>query len=274
MCPVALYTAASTSERIAFHLINRATGSRLQRRFVDSETGAPVPKEEQVKGYEIAGDYVTLEAEEVAAAVPESDKTLKVSAFVRCADIDDLYLDKPYYLAPSADREATVFALIREGMREKEMAAVAQAVLFRRVRRLLIRPHGQGLVATTLNYDYEVRSPSEAFKDVPAVKIEGEMIDLAKHIIAQKRGPSDPTKFSDRYDAALADLIKAKIAGKAIPHRDEPPRQVGDLMAALRESAGLAKKEAGIAEAAKKKKEPASRRPRETGPRPARRKAG
>jgi DNA end-binding protein Ku len=276
VCPVALFTAASTSDRIAFHLINRATGHRLQRRFVDSGTGESVPKEEQVKGYEIAGDYVSLEAEEIASAIPQSDKILTVSAFVSCADIDALYLDKPYYLAPyysapSADGEATVFALIREGMREKNVAALAQAVLFRRVHNLLIRSCGEGLVATTLHYDYEVRSAVEAFRDVPAAKIEGEMIDLAKHIIETKRGHFDPTKFYDRYEAALADLVKAKIAGKAIPPRKEPPRRIGDLMAALRESAGLAKEARGVV---KKEKARASRRPKEERPRPARRKAG
>ena len=103
VCPVSLYTATSTSERIAFHTINRATGHRIQRRFIDSETGDPVEREDQVKGYEVgAGDYVMLEPEEVAAAVPHSDKTLAVEAFVPCRDIDDLYFDKPYFLAPSA----------------------------------------------------------------------------------------------------------------------------------------------------------------------------
>ena len=100
-CPVALYTAASTSERIAFHTINRATGHRVRRQFVDSDTGKPVEKEDQVKGYEVGyGDYVVLEPEEVAAAVPESDKTLSVEAFIAADDIDDVYFDKPYYLSP------------------------------------------------------------------------------------------------------------------------------------------------------------------------------
>src|SRR5215204_3698443 len=100
-CPVALYTAASSSERIAFNTLNRATGNRVRREFVDSETGNPVERDDQVKGYEIEnGDHIVLEPEEVAAAVPESDKTLKIEAFVPCNEIDDVYFDKPYYLAP------------------------------------------------------------------------------------------------------------------------------------------------------------------------------
>ena len=102
-CPVALYTAASSSDRIAFHTLNRETGHRVKRQFVDPETEEPVTADQQVKGYEVSkGEYVMLEPEEVAAAVPESDKTLDVEAFIDCGDIDDVYFDRPYYLAPSS----------------------------------------------------------------------------------------------------------------------------------------------------------------------------
>lgn len=250
-CPVALYTAASTSERIAFHTLNRATGHRVRRQFVDSATGKPVDRDEQVKGYEVgSGEYVMLDPEEVASAVPESDKTLSVSAFVGCGDIDSVYFDKPYYLAP-ADRHAEeAYALIREGMRARNVAALARTVLFRRVRTVLVRAHGSGLIATTLNFDYEVRSAEEAFDDIPDIRIKGEMLELAEHIIKTKRGKFDPSKFDDRYEAALADLVKAKLEGKKIEAPKEPKRdKVIDLMAALRESAG-----AGV------KKRPASSR--------------
>jgi DNA end-binding protein Ku len=253
-CPVALYSAASTSERIAFHTINRATGHRVSRIFVDSETGKPVDKEDQVKGYEVGeGDHIMLDPEEVAAAVPESDKTLAVSAFLRCKDIDDVYFDKPYYLAPSGREGAEAFALIREGMRKKGVAAIARAVLFRRVRSLLVRPHDAGLIATTLNFDYEVRSAEEAFADVPALKIKGEMLDLAKHIITTKMGTFDPAAFDDRYEAALGDLVKAKLEGRKITPRKEQKRgKVVDLMAALRESAKLSEKKPEGGKAASK----------------------
>lgn len=254
-CPVALYTAASTSERMAFHTINRATGHRVRRQFVDSDTGKPVEKDEQVKGYEVSqGDYVVLDPEEVASAVPESDKTLAVSAFIGCSDIDDVYFDKPYYLGP-ADRTAQeAYALIRDGMRKNNVAAIAQTVLFRRVRTVLIRAHNEGLIATTLNFDYEVRSARDAFKDVPEMKIKGEMLDLAEHIIKTKIGTFDASKFDDRYESALADLIKAKLEGKKIPARKEPQREkVVDLMAALRESAGLASTKSGAKASSKKK---------------------
>jgi DNA end-binding protein Ku len=240
-CPVALYTAASTSERIAFHTINRATGHRVHRAFVDSDTGKPVEKDDQVKGYEVSsGDYVMLEPDEVAEAIPESDKTLSVSAFIGCSDVDDVYFDKPYYLAPPDKHAEEAFGLIREGMRRKKVAAIAQAVLFRRVRTLLIRAYDEGLVATTLNFDYEVRSADKAFDDVPDLKIKGEMLELAEHIINTKKGKFDPTKFDDRYETALAELVKAKLEGKKIAVPKQPKREkVVDLMDALRQSAGV-----------------------------------
>ena len=243
-CPVALYTAASASERIALHTINRPTGHRVRRQFVDAETLKPVEKDDQVKGYEVAkGEYVMLEPDEVAAAVPESDKTLAVSAFIGCTDIDDVYFDKPYYLGPSDKMAEESFALIREGIRKRKVAAIARTVLFRRVRTVLIRAHGKGLIATTLNFDYEVRSAKDAFNDVSGKHIKGEMLELAEHIIKTKRGKFDITKFDDRYETALADLVKAKIEGKRIEIPKRPKEEkVVDLMAALRQSAGVGSK--------------------------------
>lgn len=243
-CPVALYTAASTSDRIVFHTLNRKTGHRVRRQLVDNETGKPVGRDDQVKGYETsAGEYVVLQPEEIASAVPDSDKVLAVSAFIGCVDIDTVYFDRPYYLAPSDPTGQEAFALIREAMRARKVAALARTVLFRRVRSVLIRAHGAGLIATTLNFDHQVRSATEAFDDIPDVKIKGEMLDLAKHIIGTKMGEFDPNDFDDRYDAALADLVRAKLEGRKItPVKAQKRGKVVDLMEALRESAGVTDK--------------------------------
>jgi DNA end-binding protein Ku len=225
-CAVALFTASSSSERIAFNTLNRATGNHVRREFVDSETGDPVEREDQVKGDEI----------------------------------DDVYFDKPYYLAP--DRMgADAFGLLRDGMRQAKVAALARTVLFRRLRTVLIRPHGKGLIGTTLNFDYEVRSAKEAFEDIPAMKIEGEMLDLAKHIINTKKGSFDAKSFDDRYDAAVAELVKAKIEGKPLPKKKvSPPSKPSDLLQALRQSAGLKSSEKTKRPAAKSK--PSAKEPK------------
>jgi DNA end-binding protein Ku len=239
-CPVALYTAVSASERIVFNTINRATGHRVRRDFVDSQTGEPVDKENQVKGYEIDKDqYILLEADELAATAAKSDKILTVSAFIGVDDMDETFFDKPYYLAPADRSGAEVFALFRDGLRRRKVLALANAVLFRRQRILTLRPEGEGLIATSLHFDYEARAAAEVFGAAPDLDIKGEMLDLAKHIIETKRGAFAPAAYVDHYETALAELVKAKIEGRAIaPPKEEKPRAKVELLQALRESVG------------------------------------
>jgi DNA end-binding protein Ku len=237
--PIGLYAAASTAERIALHTINRPTGNRVRREFVDAETGKTVEREDQVKGYEVAKDeYVSVEPDEIEAVIPHGDKTLTISAFVDLAGVDDLYFDKPYYLVPSDRSADETFALVREGMLSAKVAAIARAVLFRRARTVLVRALDEGLAASLLNYDYEVRPAKQAFSGIPEKRITGEMLDLAVHIIKTKQGAFAPRAFEDRYEDALSELVKLKLEGKELPKRpltrSEP---VINLMQALRESA-------------------------------------
>jgi DNA end-binding protein Ku len=238
-CPIALFTAASSSDRIAFHILNRKTGHRIHRQFVDSQTGKPVDAADQTKGYETANhQYVMVEPEEIATAIPESDKTLEVQSFIPCGSVSELYFNRPYYLAP-VDGNDEAFALMRDGMRNKKTAAIARAVLFRRMRTLLVRAHDHGMIATTLSFDYEVRSPAAAFKDIPTIEIKGEMLKLAEHIIKSKAGRFDIKEFHDRYEAALAEVVRAKQEGKPVKSRaPEKAANVINLMDALRQSAG------------------------------------
>lgn len=252
-CAVALYTAASTSERTSFHTINKATGNRVKRVFVDEKTEKVVEREDQVKGYETDKDqYLIIEPEEVEALIPQSDKTLRVEAFIDCDDVDKVFFDKPYYIAPSDEASEDAFRLIREGMRKKKSAAFASAVLFRRLRHLIVRPHGDGMIANTLNFDYQVRSAEQAFSDAPSPKIKKEMKELAGHIIDTMGGEFDPWAFEDRYEQALAELVRAKIEGREIklpkPRKEE---KVVDLMEALRKSAKTAGKTKAPAKARK-----------------------
>lgn len=243
-CAVKLYAAATTSDRVSFNIVNRKTGNRVRREYVDAQSGKPVERDAQVKGYEIArNSHIILEPEDLAKAVPEGDKTLAVEDFVLCNDIDTTYFDKPYFLTPADEGAEDVFAVIREGIRDKDVAALARAVLFRRVRSLMIRARGCGLLAHTLNFDYEVMPAQKAFAKLPELTIKGEMLDLAKHIIETKRDTFDPAAFDDRYDAALAELIRAKAEGREIEKpKPQRPAKVVDLMQALRDSAAAASK--------------------------------
>ncbi|WP_169196317.1 Ku protein [Devosia sp. MC1541] len=240
VCPVKMYTAATTSDRISLNMVNRKTGHRLKRVYVDQQTGKPVEREDQVKGYETGdGRYVVLEPEEISAAVPHSDKVLKVESFIACGQIETTFFDKPYYLLPASDAAEEAFILLREALRKEKAAAIAHTVLFRRLRPVFIRAHRKGLIATTLNFDYEVRSAKQAFEKLPKRKLDSEMIELAEHILQTKAGTFDPSKFDDRYEDALADLVTAIAEGrKVIPLKRPEPTKKNDLLEALRMSAG------------------------------------
>ena len=240
-CPVALYTAASEGDRISFHTLNRKTGHRVMRQFVDSDTGKPVERTDQVKGYEIGkGDYVVLTTEDIEEAIPESTKTINIDSFVSDGEMDEVFIDNPYYLVPSEPTGQEAFALIRKAMEEKKVIGIARTVLFRRSRLLMLRPNGPGLTASTLHFDYEVRAAEDVFSDITKQTLSKEMIELAKHIISTKRGKFEPDKLEDRYEDALAELIKAKQQGKEIKAPPKPAHggNVVDLLDALRKSVG------------------------------------
>ncbi len=238
-CSVALYPATTTSQRVRFNIINRETGNRIRNEVVDAETGEPVAQEDRVKGYKLDNDeYLLLEDEELDNVALESTHTIDIEEFVPISDVDRIYLDESYYLVPQEEVAQEAFAVIREAMREEDLAGLARVVIYRRERILLLRPRGKGLLATAVRYKSEVREESDYFDDIPDIKIPSDMLKLATHILESKKGKFEPEKFEDRYENALTDLIKAKRAGKPAPAPSEArPSNVINLMDALRRSA-------------------------------------
>ena len=238
-CSVALYSATSTSERIRFHIINRKTGHRIHNEVVDAESGKPVPDEDQVKGFEIAkGRYVLLDDEDFDNVALDSTHTIDIESFVPREEIDEIYLDGSYYIAPTDKASLEAFSVIREAMEKEKVAGLARAVMSRREKLLMLQPRGKGLMATGLRYANEVRDEAPYFDNIPKEKIPADMLKLAKHIVSTKMGHFEPEKFEDRYESALADLIRAKDKGKPLPQPSAPRRDnVINLMDALRRSA-------------------------------------
>lgn len=250
-CPVALFPVASAAEKVSFHLLNPATGNRLKQHYVDAETGEPVERDEQVKGYEVSkGAYVQVTDDELAAVQIESTHTIDIEHFVPKAEIDPIYIDHHYYLAPDDKVGAEAFAVIREAMRKRDMVGIARVVLFGRERMVMLEPRAKGLMATTLHYAYEVRDDADYFDDIPKVAIGKDMLDLASHIIDTKAGAFDPSAFEDRYQDAVLALIQAKESGKAIEApKPAEPSNVINLMDALRQSLGKGDKPAAATKA-------------------------
>ena len=241
-CPISLYPAASSSERVSFNRINKKTGHRLKQQNVDAESGEPVDKEDIGRGYEIGkGQYLQVEDEELEKIHIESTHTIEIDSFVPRAEIDDRYLDSPYYVSPTDQVGQEAFAVIRDAIRDRGMVGLGRVVLSRRERVVMLEAFDKGLLATSLRYAYEVRDAGPYFEDIPELKLPAEMSRLAGHIIETKTSHFDPKKFEDHYENALVELLRKKQAGRAIePVRDEgpAPQRVTNLMDALRASIG------------------------------------
>jgi DNA end-binding protein Ku len=238
-CAVAMYTATSTSSRIRLHVINRETGNRIRNQAIDAETGDVVENESKVKGYEVDdGRYVLLEEDELDEVALESTHTIDIESFVERSEVDEIYLDESFYLVPNDEVAYEAFAVIREAMKKKDMVGLGRVVTHRRERLMMLRPRGRGIVATALRYKPEVRNEDSYFKEIAATRVPNDMLQLAEHILEQKKGHFDPEEFEDRYEDALKKLIKAKQAGKEPPAAPAPkPSNVINLMDALRRSA-------------------------------------
>ncbi len=261
-CPVALFPAVSASEKVSFHMLNGETGSRLKQQYVDAETGDIVDRDERVKGYEIAkGDYVVVTDDELSQIEIESSHTIDIESFAPRSEVDPVYYDSRYYIAPDDKVGEEAFAVIREAMRVRDMVGVARVVLYGRERIILLEPRSKGIMGTTLRYGYEVRDDAAYFDEIPRIELDKEMLDLALHIIDTKATNFDPAKFKDHYQEAVVDLIRAKRAGRPAPAPHEPqPSNVVNLMDALRRS--LATEKGGAAKASGADKAKAASKPR------------
>ena len=238
-CPIALYPASSSSERVSFNRINTKTGNRLKQQMVDAESGEPVEKDDISRGYEYAkGQYILVGDDELEKIKIESTHTIEIDNFVPRSEIDDRYLASPYYMSPTDQVGQEAFSVIRDAMREKKMVGLARVVLTRREHVVMLEPFDKGLLATTLRYQYEIRDQAEYFEDIPDLKLPAEMKQLAAHIVETKAAHFEPKNFEDHYEKALVELLKSKEAGQPIQTVGEetsPPRVI-NLMDALRAS--------------------------------------
>ena len=236
-CPVALFGATTRASDISFHLLNPDTNNRIRMVPTDPDTG-PVERADLVKGYEIAKNkYVVLSNEELDAVRLETTRTIEIERFVDEKDIDRLYWNDPYYLVPNEDSGVEAYTVIREALAEAGRIALGRVVMHTRERLVALEPRDRGIVVYTLRMADEVISPKEAFADIPAARPDKEMIEIARKIIDQREGPFEPSKFEDRYENALRDLIRRKQKGeKLVTAEPVEEDNVIDLMAALKKS--------------------------------------
>ena len=261
--PVEIYSASKSGAKIRFNQIHEPSGKRIKYEKTAPGIG-PVDRDEIIKGYEISkGEYVLLEDEEIEAVKIESRKTLELVQFVDACEIDPLYFEKPYYVAPKDDLAEEAFVVLREALRKSKKVALGQLSVRGSEKLVAIKPCGKGLLLETLRYADEVRKAQGFFSEIDEAKPKKELLDLATTLIEERSAPFDASEFEDRYVEALRKLIDKKAKSKSkkaiIEDVDEPGGSDGgnviDLMAALKKSVG--EKKSGAAKSGSKRKKSA-----------------
>ena len=242
--PVEAYSAVKSGAKISFNQIHEPSGKRIRYEKVADGVG-PVDRDDIVKGYEMSkGNYVLLDEEEIEAVKIESKKTLELVQFVEAHEIDPLYFERPYYIAPADDLAEEAFVVLREALRKAKKVGLGQLSVRGSEKLVAIKPCGKGLLMETLRYADEVRQGQSFFEDIEESKPDKELLELATTLIDKKTAPFDASEFEDRYADALMKLIekkaKAKGGKKILEDVDEPEGKaksnVIDLMAALKQS--------------------------------------
>ena len=237
--PVKLFSATSP-KTVRFHQLSSKTGARIRQKRVDPTTGEEVPYEEIVKGYEITPEqYVLISTEELEALDPKATRTIDIEEFVDLAEIDPIYYDHSYYLAPAAGG-AKAYRLLVDAMRESEKVAIGRLVLRTKQQLCALRPTGGVLTLSTMLFGDEVLEPDrldelDGVEEAEATKRE---LTMAQQLIESLSADFEPTKYHDEYRERVLDLIERKAAGEeiAIQPETEEPAAAPDLMAALEAS--------------------------------------
>jgi DNA end-binding protein Ku len=236
---VRLFNAVSRSEKISFNLLHKDTHNRIQMKPHDPELGA-VERDDLVKGYQYEKDqYVVFTEEDFDKVQIESSKAIVIEKFVDAKDVDPMYFESPYYVAPDGAVAEETFRVIQSAMREKRKVALSRVVLSNRERLIALMCRDKGLLMMTLRTADEVRDAKEYFTDIEEAEPEPEMLELAEKLIEQKSGKFDPSEFHDRYQDAVIEMVKAKVKGQEPVIAQAPERgKVINLMDALRRSLG------------------------------------
>ena len=244
--PVKLYSAVS-KKTVRFHQLDSKDNTRIQQKRVNPNTGEEVPFEQLVKGYELSPDrYVVIRPEELESVEPKKTRTIDIEDFVEIHEIDPIYYDHPYYLAPGTGA-AKPYRLLLEAMKATERVAIARMVIRSKENLVAIRPRDDVLTMETLLFGDEVVSPDdlgdlEAAGDAKATKKE---VDMARQLIDSLSSEFDPSKYRDEYRDTVLDMIERKAEGQEIAVQETPeePAEVPDLMAALEASISQSKRQ-------------------------------
>ncbi|HTY97285.1 MAG TPA: Ku protein [Solirubrobacteraceae bacterium] len=251
--PVKLYSALDR-KTVRFHQLSGKTGVRISQKRVDPQSGEEVPYEDIVKGFEITPErYVVIEPSELDALAPQKSRTIEIEEFVELAQIDPVYYDHPYYLAPGPGGSKP-YRLLHEAMREAGKVAIARVVIRSRESLVAIRPMGDALGMATMIFADEVVSPDslEEVAETTQVKTTKRELEIAMQLVDSLAASFEPEKYHDTYRKEVLDLIERKAEGKEIavqPAPEEVAAPAPDLMSALKASLDAVRSREGDADA-------------------------
>ncbi|MEO5924710.1 MAG: Ku protein [Bryobacteraceae bacterium] len=261
--PVKLYSAAR-SESISFNQLHKHDGSRIKQVLFCQAEDKPIPRSEIVKGFEYEKDrYVVIEDEEIKKVAPASAKVMEILEFVKSDQVDPVYLETSYYLAPDEAGEKP-YALLFEALKKTGRVGVAKVAMHNREHIVILRPGNSGVMMHTMYFSHEIRKVDEFRTDTSLVK--EKELTLATSLLEALAADFEPEKYTDEYRDNLLRMIEAKKAGEEIIATPEPQQaKVIDIMEALKASLAAAKKPAASAstsEAVKEEARPAKKRAR------------
>ena len=241
--PVRLYNATTTSGRVSLNQLHKDCNRRLRQQMVCPEHGE-VDRADIVKGYEFEKDrYVVVEETDLAKVRLETNKVIELVQFVNADELDRMYLDAPYYVAPDGAVAEEAFHVIREAMRMAKKVGIARVVMANRERVCSLEAGDKGFVLTTMRYAAEVRGPAAYFDELKIGTIGKDQLKVAQQLIEGISEPFDPSQFNDRYEDGMLAMIKAKIEGTEPVVSQEPEvGQIINLMEALKQSVATIKK--------------------------------
>ncbi len=241
--PVRLYNATSSSSKLSFNQLHAKTHRRLKQQMVEPELG-PVDRTDIVKGYEYEKEkYVIIDDADLEKVRLETTRIIELVQFIGAEELDPLYLDNPYYMAPDGPVAEDAFRIIREAMRSKNRVAIGRVVMSGREHIVALRVQDRGFVLTTLRYAAEVRGAAGYFEDIKNGEVNKAQLQLAEQLIDSMTSPFDPPQFNDRYQDALMEIIKAKIEGaEPVVAQEVEVGKVINLMDALKQSIAAAPK--------------------------------
>jgi len=239
--PVRLYSAAR-SETVSFNQLHKTDHSRVKQVLYCQAEDKPIQRSDIVKGYEYEKDkYVVVEDEEIKKVAPKTAKTMEVLEFVKAAEVDPIYLESSYYLAPDEGGEKP-YALLFEALRQSGYVGVANIAMHNREHIVILRPGSKGILLHTMYYPNEIRQVEEFRTDTSAVK--PKELELAKTLVESLEAPFEPDKYKDNYRENLLAMIQAKVEGKEVVETAQPAHKapVIDILEALKMSLAEGKK--------------------------------